>query len=121
MATGTGKTRTCIAMVDALMRAEPCREECCSWSTVLHCASRHLAAFKEHMPNEPRWPNVGEKLVATDRRIHVATYPTMLNIIRDRGTAPIATLLSISLSSMKVTAPSTTPLAKYSTISRPLR
>ncbi|MGQ1232490.1 type I restriction endonuclease [Acinetobacter baumannii] len=26
MATGTGKTRTCIAMVDALMRAGPCRE-----------------------------------------------------------------------------------------------
>ena len=35
------------------------------------------------MPNEPRWPNVGEKLIATDRRVYVATYPTMLNIIRD--------------------------------------
>ncbi len=42
-----------------------------------------LAAFKEHLPNEPRWPNVGEKLIAKDRRIYVATYPTMLNIIRD--------------------------------------
>ncbi|MFO7070907.1 DEAD/DEAH box helicase family protein, partial [Pseudomonas aeruginosa] len=29
-----------------------------------------LAAFKEHMPNEPRWPNVGEKLIATDRRVY---------------------------------------------------
>jgi len=37
------------------------------------------------MPNEPRWPNVGEKLIATDRRIYVATYPTMLNIIRDEA------------------------------------
>jgi hypothetical protein len=34
-----------------------------------------LVAFKEHMPNEPRWPNVGEKLIATDRRVYVATYP----------------------------------------------
>jgi type I restriction enzyme R subunit len=42
-----------------------------------------LAAFKEHLPNEPRWPNTGEKLLAKDRRIYVATYPTMLNIIRD--------------------------------------
>ncbi|MCR2208849.1 DEAD/DEAH box helicase family protein, partial [Salmonella enterica] len=44
-----------------------------------------LAAFKEHVPNEPRWPNVGEKLIATDRRVYVATYPTMLNIIRDEA------------------------------------
>lgn len=42
-----------------------------------------LTAFKEHLPNEPRWPNVGEKLIATDRRIYVATYPTMFNLIRD--------------------------------------
>jgi type I restriction enzyme R subunit len=35
------------------------------------------------MPNEPRWPNVGDKALATDRRVYVATYPTMLNIIRD--------------------------------------
>lgn len=33
-----------------------------------------LLAFKEHLPNEPRWPNVGEKLIAKDRRIYVATY-----------------------------------------------
>jgi type I restriction enzyme R subunit len=47
-----------------------------------------LAAFKEHMPNEPRWPNVGEKLIAKDRRVYVATYPTMLNIIRDESQHP---------------------------------
>jgi len=44
-----------------------------------------LGAFKEHLPNEPRWPNVGEKLIAKDRRIYIATYPTMLNIIRDES------------------------------------
>jgi type I site-specific restriction endonuclease len=42
-----------------------------------------LAAFKEHLPHEPRWPNTGEKLLATDRRIYIATYQTMLNIVRD--------------------------------------
>lgn len=82
MATGTGKTRTCIALVDALMRA--------GWAErVLFLVDRialrnqALEAFKEHLPNEPRWPKVGEKSISKDRRIYVATYPTMLNIIRD--------------------------------------
>ncbi|MGB1017783.1 MAG: DEAD/DEAH box helicase family protein [Chitinophagales bacterium] len=82
MATGTGKTRTCIALVDALMRA--------SWAErVLFLVDRialrnqALDAFKEHLPNEPRWPKVGEKTIAKDRRIYTSTYPTMLNIIRD--------------------------------------
>lgn len=81
MATGTGKTRTCIALVDALMRA--------GWAErVLFLVDRialrdqTLEAFKEHLPNEPRWPKQGEKEIATDRRIYVSTYPTMLNIIR---------------------------------------
>lgn len=82
MATGTGKTRTCIALVDALMRA--------GWAErVLFLVDRialrdqALDAFKEHLPNEPRWPKQGEKEIATDRRIYVSTYPTMLNVIRD--------------------------------------
>lgn len=83
MATGTGKTRTCIALVDALMRA--------GWAErILFLVDRialrdqALDAFKEHLPNEPRWPKQGEKEIATDRRIYVSTYPTMLNIIRDQ-------------------------------------
>lgn len=82
MATGTGKTRTCIALVDALMRA--------GWAErVLFLVDRialreqTLDAFKEHLPNEPRWPKEGEKEMATDRRIYVSTYPTMLNVIRN--------------------------------------
>lgn len=82
MATGTGKTRTCIALVDALMRA--------GWAErVLFLVDRialrdqALEAFKEHLPNEPRWPKQGEKEIASDRRIYVSTYPTMLNVIRD--------------------------------------
>jgi type I restriction enzyme R subunit len=81
MATGTGKTRTCIAMVDALMRAGHA-EKVLFLVDRIALREQALAAFKEHMPNEPRWPNVGEKLIATDRRVYVATYPTMLSITR---------------------------------------
>ncbi len=84
MATGTGKTRTCIAMVDALMRAGHA-EKALFLVDRIALREQALAVFKEHLPNEPRWPNVGEKLVAKDRRIYVATYPTMLNIIRDEA------------------------------------
>jgi type I restriction enzyme R subunit len=84
MATGTGKTRTCIAMVDTLMRARHA-ERVLFLVDRIALREQALAAFKEHMPNEPRWPNVGETLIATDRRIYVATYPTMLNIIRDEA------------------------------------
>lgn len=84
MATGTGKTRTCIALVDALMRA--------GWAErVLFLVDRialrdqALDAFKEHLPNEPRWPKPGDNGIEKDRRIYVSTYPTMLNIIRDEN------------------------------------
>ena len=84
MATGSGKTRTCIAMIDALMRAGHA-EKVLFLVDRITLREQALAAFKEHMPNEPRWPNVGEKLIATDRRVYVATYPTMLNIVRDEA------------------------------------
>jgi type I restriction enzyme R subunit len=84
MATGTGKTRTCIAMVDALMRAGHA-EKVLFLVDRIALRDQALGAFKEHMPNEPRWPNAGEKLIAKDRRIYVATYPTMLNVIRDEA------------------------------------
>jgi type I restriction enzyme R subunit len=84
MATGTGKTRTCIAMVDALMRAGHA-EKVLFLVDRIALREQALSAFKEHIPNEPRWPNVGEKLIAKDRRVYVATYPTMLNIIRDEA------------------------------------
>ena len=86
MATGTGKTRTCIALVDSLMRS-------CHVERVLFLVDRialreqGLGAFKEYLPNEPRWPKVGEKLIAKDRRIYLSTYPTILNIIRDEANA----------------------------------
>ncbi|WNO09402.1 DEAD/DEAH box helicase family protein [Teredinibacter sp. KSP-S5-2] len=82
MATGTGKTRTCIALTDALMRAGHA-EKILFLVDRVALREQALAAFKEHLPNEPRWPNMGEKLIAKDRRVYVATYPAMLNIIRD--------------------------------------
>lgn len=84
MATGTGKTRTCIALVDALMRAGHA-ERVLFLVDRIALREQGLAAFKEHLPNEPRWPKVGEKLIEKDRRIYISTYPTMLNIIREEG------------------------------------
>jgi type I restriction enzyme R subunit len=82
MATGTGKTRVCVALVSALMRA--------GWAVrTLFLVDRiplreqALDAFKEYLPDEPRWPKKEEKAIVTDRRIYVSTYPTMLNIIHD--------------------------------------
>jgi len=82
MATGTGKTRTCIALVSALMKG--------GWAErVLFLVDRialrdqTLDEFKEHLPDEPRWPREGDRGIETDRRIYVSTYPTMLNIIND--------------------------------------
>lgn len=87
MATGTGKTRTCIAMVDGLMRA--------GWiSRVLFLVDRialrdqAVEAFKENAPQYSVWPQTGETKIATDRRVYVSTYPTMLNVIEEDGLSP---------------------------------
>lgn len=86
MATGTGKTRTAVSLVDILQRAH--------WvKRVLFLVDRialqeqALAAFKEHLPSSPRWPEQGEKAFDRNRRIYVTTYPTMLNLIH-AGTTP---------------------------------
>lgn len=78
MATGTGKTRTAIALVDALMRAGWI-ERTLFLVDRIALRNQALDAFKEHLPNEPRWPKVGESLISKDRRIYISTYPTMLN------------------------------------------
>lgn len=87
MATGTGKTRTCIAMVDGLMRA--------GWiSRVLFLVDRialrdqAVEAFKDNAPQYSVWPQTGETKIVTDRRIYVSTYPTMLNIIESENLSP---------------------------------
>jgi type I restriction enzyme R subunit len=78
MATGSGKTRTVIALVDQLMRA--------GWvKRVLFLADRTalvnqaVGAFKAHLPNVTTVNLVTEKV--TDGRVYVSTYPTMMNLI----------------------------------------
>jgi type I restriction enzyme R subunit len=84
MATGTGKTRTAIALVEALMKA--------GWLKrvlflVDRIALRNQAreAFQEHTPNLSTWPNEGEKEFVTNRRVYISTYPSMLNVIENKS------------------------------------
>lgn len=78
MATGTGKTRTVIALVDLLMRAKRIQN-------VLFLADRRelvrqaLGDFMEHMPNETRARIEGGE-TGQGARIHVATYPSMMQV-----------------------------------------
>ncbi len=80
MATGSGKTRTVIALVDQLMKA--------GWvKRVLFLADRTALvkqaanAFKAHLPAATTVNLVTEKV--TDGRVYVSTYPTMMNLIDD--------------------------------------
>ncbi|MBV9025012.1 MAG: DEAD/DEAH box helicase family protein [Streptomycetaceae bacterium] len=78
MATGSGKTRTVIALSDLMMRA--------NWAKrILFLADRQALvtqatnAFKKHLPSAP----VVNLLQDKDRgaRVFVSTYPTMMNLI----------------------------------------
>ncbi len=78
MATGSGKTRTVIALADLLMR--------CNWAKrVLFLADRvalvnqAVGAFKRHLPDAAPVNLVTEKM--TDGRVYVSTYPTMMGLI----------------------------------------
>ena len=80
MATGSGKTRTVIALVEQLMKA--------NWvKRVLFLADRKALvnqatnAFKAHLPAATTVNLVTEKV--TDGRVYVSTYPTMLNLINE--------------------------------------
>lgn len=82
MATGTGKTRTCISLIDVLMRTNRVQRVLFLVDRIA-LRNQALDAFKEFLPNAPVWPKRGEKEITTDRRIYAATYPTMLNIIEN--------------------------------------
>lgn len=78
MATGSGKTRTVIALTDVLMRS--------NWvKRVLFLADRvalvrqAVNAFKSHLPDASPVNLVTEK--DTDGRVFVSTYPTMMGLI----------------------------------------
>lgn len=78
LATGTGKTRVSVALVELLMRQERARR-------ILFLADRRelvkqaLGAFKEHLPSAPRsWIEGGA--IDKDAHIHLATYPGMMTL-----------------------------------------
>jgi len=80
MATGAGKTRMVIALVDQLMKA--------NWAKrVLFLADRVALvnqatnAFRAHLPAAATVNLVTEK--ATDGRVYVSTYPTMMGLINE--------------------------------------
>jgi type I restriction enzyme R subunit len=76
MATGTGKTRTTMALIDVFLRANQARN-------VLFLADRDALVdqaltdgFKRHLPNEPR-DRIYTHQVDKDKRLFVATEQTM--------------------------------------------
>jgi type I restriction enzyme, R subunit len=78
MATGSGKTRTVIALIDLLMRA--------NWvKRVLFLADRVAlvnqasGAFKAHLPDAAPVNLVTER--TSEGRVFLSTYPTMMNLI----------------------------------------
>jgi type I restriction enzyme R subunit len=78
MATGAGKTRTVIALADVLMR--------CNWAKrILFLADRvalvnqAVNAFKSHLRDAAPVNLVTDK--ATEGRVFVSTYPTMMGLI----------------------------------------
>ncbi|MBF6270402.1 DEAD/DEAH box helicase family protein [Nocardia farcinica] len=85
MATGSGKTRTVVALTDMLMRA--------NWvKRVLFLADRKalvkqaVGAFKTHLPDSSPVNLLTDK--NTEGRVYVSTYPTMMGLIdeTDGGT-----------------------------------
>ncbi|WP_415398339.1 DEAD/DEAH box helicase family protein [Sulfurimonas sp. CS5] len=80
MATGTGKTRTVISLVDVLLRAGKVKR-------VLFLADRRelvkqgLDDFKEHMPNQSR-QRIESDNFEKDKRIYVSTFQTMMSLFK---------------------------------------
>ncbi|GAA4808870.1 DEAD/DEAH box helicase family protein [Tomitella cavernea] len=82
MATGAGKTRTVIALVDQLMKAH--------WAKrVLFLADRTalvnqaVGAFKAHLPAATTVNLLTDK--NAEGRVYASTYPTMMGLINDAG------------------------------------
>lgn len=78
MATGTGKTRTAMALIEVLMKA--------NWvKRVLFLADRRELlrqadnAFKQHLPSSPR-VRISKDNCPPDKRVYLSTYPAMHGI-----------------------------------------
>ena len=81
MATGTGKTRTIISLVDILLRQGFIKR-------VLFLADRRELArqamdnFKEHLPNQSR-ERIQTGSFEKDKRLYVSTYQTMMSLLKN--------------------------------------
>ncbi len=78
MATGTGKTRTAMALLDVMIRS--------NWiKRILFLADRNELlkqarnAFKEYLPNQP-WHLIKNGECPIDKRVYLATYPSMSGV-----------------------------------------
>lgn len=80
MATGTGKTRTAIALVDALQRGGWAKRVLFLADRISLC-NQACKAFKEHLPSSSPVNLVTEK--NTESRVYVSTYGTMMGLIND--------------------------------------
>ncbi|MDN5060472.1 DEAD/DEAH box helicase family protein [Aliarcobacter butzleri] len=81
MATGTGKTRTVISLVDILLKTGFIKR-------VLFLADRRELVtqafnnFKEHLPNQSR-QRIETETFEKDKRIYVSTYQTMMSLLKN--------------------------------------
>ena len=78
MATGTGKTRTVVALVDAMMKAGLVKRALFLADRV-SLVRQAVNAFKEHLPSANPVNLVTERL--GQGRVYVSTYPTMMGLI----------------------------------------
>ncbi len=78
MATGTGKTRTAIALVDVLQRAGWVKRAL-FLADRISLVNQATNAFKAHLPESSPVNLVTEK--NQDGRVYVCTYPTMMGLI----------------------------------------
>jgi type I restriction enzyme R subunit len=80
MATGTGKTRTIISLVDILLRQGFIKR-------VLFLVDRRELArqamdnFKDHLPNQSR-QRIETETFEKDKRLYVSTYQTMMSLLK---------------------------------------
>ncbi len=80
MATGAGKTRTVIALIDMLMRAGWVKRALFLADRVA-LVNQAVGAFKTHLPDVTTVNLVTER--REEGRVYVSTYPTMMGLIGD--------------------------------------
>jgi len=80
MATGTGKTRTIISLVDILLR-QGFIKRVLFLADRRELASQAMDNFKEHLPNQSR-ERIETGSFEKDKRLYVSTYQTMMSLLK---------------------------------------